>query len=299
MRSRMPRAYGYAIDSALAEMRRPGALQGVNPFSLVVLADWSRDSWDTRLVADLVSDLDTAQRFLLYIANRDELQTLFGAVLPESESVGGPRGGTDAGRLRGTGGDDTLQGRIGAVSDTFDADAGGSDTLDGGLGDDTYQLGLGTGDDTIDEGLTGGGTDRILVEAISGADGVELERTGDDLLVRLLEDGSVLRVKGHFASNGASRRVERLEFARGGTLSLVGLGLVDGGKVLVADRLARAGTQGADTLTGSSGSSTTFGPARGRTRSTRTKRVPTDAIGSGWGTTSGRTGSAFLGMATT
>ena len=51
----------------------------------------------------------------------------------------------------------------------FDGDAGGSDTLRGGSGDDAYWLGRGTGHDVVDEvsGNTGTGDtgDEIRVKA--------------------------------------------------------------------------------------------------------------------------------------
>ncbi len=245
-------AYAYAVTSALEQMKRPGALLGVDPLSWKVFSDWDYDLGNPDSVTALVSDLDVARQFLLYVANHDEITETMELIMPGSSVDSSSQVAADAGRQRGTVAADLLEGKAGSVADSFDADAGGDDTLSGGLGDDTYYLGLNTGADTIDEGQSGGGRDRILVEPVAGADGVELERDGDDLIVRLYVDGSTLRVLGHFVK-GSAGRVEKLEFARGGTLNLAGLVLADKAKALVSDLMAVRGTNGADTLRGTVG----------------------------------------------
>ena len=124
----------------------------------------------------------------------------------------------DALPIRGTSGNDRLFGSWGR-SDTFDADAGGNDTLYGRSGDDVYWLGRGTGHDVVDEadGNTGNGDsgDKIRVKSGIGVADVRLRRVGEDLYVDALGSSGTatdsLKVKGHYASDKS--RVESIHAA--------------------------------------------------------------------------------------
>ena len=78
-----------------------------------------------------------------------------------------------------------------------------SETLIGGLGDDTYNYALGGGDDRIEDG---GGSDRLVLDSASSVS--SFGWSGADLEVRLT-DGSVVTVVGQ----GSGQAVEALGFA--------------------------------------------------------------------------------------
>ena len=140
------------------------------------------------------------------------------------ESVGG---GNDI--LDGFNGNDVLYG--GPGTDMLSGGAGndyllggsGRDTISGGVGDDVYMGGLGddvligndaatTGNDTYIYSLGDGNdtifesgsmdsafeTDRLVLTDIN-LDHVELSRSGDDLLIRMLATGEIITVVSHFS----------------------------------------------------------------------------------------------------
>lgn len=110
-------------------------------------------------------------------------------------------GNVAANRLTGGAGQDVLDGGAGA------------DTLTGGAGADTYRLARGGGVDTIVENdATAGVVDRIEFADID-SQAVRWTRSGNDLLVRTLDDLDGARLKDWYL--GASRHVERIAFADG------------------------------------------------------------------------------------
>ncbi len=114
----------------------------------------------------------------------------------------------------------------------------GADTLNGGLGDDTYSFSLGDGNDTINEGVnatSGGSADRISIAApVTGIDpvtGLPITtltglnandsntgtQAGDLVINYSLPSGATsvaqtITVAGHFAGNNAQTGVERINF---------------------------------------------------------------------------------------
>ena len=162
----------------------------------------------------------------------------------------------------GGSGNDKIVGRASAA-DIFDSAAGGSDSLYGLGGDDTYILRRGTGHDTVFEGRDSGGTwqgdrrgasgtDRVLLGAGITAADVRLRRDGVHLVIELL--GAVdaegvrpvtdsLKVDSYFID--ATMRVEAVEFADGSKWAAAKL-----------DAVALVGGSGRDKLVGSRGADT-------------------------------------------
>ena len=128
----------------------------------------------------------------------------------------------DALRIRGSWRDEGLYGSSGR-SDTFDADAGGTDVLYGRSGDDVYWLGRGTDHDFISEVWMNSGNgdsgDEIRVKASIAPSSVELLRSKDgaSLYVRVLGTNGLvtdsLSVQGYYTSLKA--KVESVVFADG------------------------------------------------------------------------------------
>ena len=104
------------------------------------------------------------------------------------------------------------------VSDVFDANSGGNDTLYGYSGDDVYWLGRGTGHDVIKEHYSNAGVgdagDEIKVKSGITREQVDLYRSGDGkhLYVNLLNGARLvtdsLKVENYYADD--SGKVERL-----------------------------------------------------------------------------------------
>ena len=124
--------------------------------------------------------------------------------------------------IRGTAGDDRLDGASGNYTDAFDANAGGNDNLHGNGGDDEYWLGDDTDHDRI---VDSGGTDKIRIKGGINLSGVRLRRTddsgndsaeGDNLRVELVGDGvggtDSLTVVDHFLPD-SGKKVEKVLFA--------------------------------------------------------------------------------------
>lgn len=115
---------------------------------------------------------------------------------------------------------------------------GGVDTLNGGLGDDTYSFGLGDGNDTINEAVnatSGGAADRISIlapitgidpltdlpimtlTALNASDNNTGTQTGDLVINYSLPSGATsvaqtITVAGHFTGTNAQTGVERINF---------------------------------------------------------------------------------------
>ena len=171
----------------------------------------------------------------------------------------------DAARIRGTSGNDWLDGNSGR-SDIFDADIGGKDRLYGKSGDDVYWLGRGTGHDVVDEGFQNTGTgdtgDEIRVKSGIGVADVRLRRVGRDLHVEVLDAFGTatdsLHVAGYYAS--AKAKVERVVFADG---TVWGASEIESMRGRVMSHSVRTsseirGTSVDDVLTGHSGRSDIF-----------------------------------------
>ena len=121
--------------------------------------------------------------------------------------------------IRGGANDDKLAGHS-DTSDIFDGNGGGNDTLYGKGGDDVYWLGYGTGHDIVNEyrsNPSGDSGDEIRIKSGITLSDVRLRRVRDNLVVRLLDSGGIIRdsltVKFYFSSDNA--KVEKLVFSDG------------------------------------------------------------------------------------
>ncbi len=116
-------------------------------------------------------------------------------------------GTSDADKIDGGGGNDTVNGGNGA--DTIDGGAG-NDTLNSQSGGDTYLYGAGSGNDTIAENTDSGVTDTVKLVGLNIAD-VSFGRTGENLLITITATSEVLTVQNHFSST--TNGIEQLVFA--------------------------------------------------------------------------------------
>lgn len=116
-------------------------------------------------------------------------------------------GGDGADALNGDDGDDVLSGGI------------GQDTLAGGKGADTYLFGRLSYQDTIynnDADAIGVSSDRIVLDAGISSTDLNLQRSGDDLLIAIAGTSAELRVSSYFSQDGNSVFVvEQMVFADG------------------------------------------------------------------------------------
>ena len=176
--------------SAADSIRILDALAGGNRGTVIERLEFADGSSVT--MAELLADLGTAT---------DDDDVLLGA--EGDDSIDG-LGGNDL--IQGGFGDDTLMG--GAGNDTLfggdDSDlltgGSGDDLLDGGASHDTYVYAPGDGSDSLVDDSND--TDRLELRGIE-ANGVQLTRSGEDLVVRLV--GSVsdrILVRDWFLGNG-------------------------------------------------------------------------------------------------
>ena len=128
--------------------------------------------------------------------------------------------------IRGTSVDENLYG-TNNMTDVFDSDAGGGDVLYGYSGNDEYGLGAGTDNDVIREYLdssaiqrtdSGDPEDVIKIEEGYGTYNIRLERSGDDLVVTLLDGNGFktndsLTVENYYINDSA--KIESIEFNDG------------------------------------------------------------------------------------
>ena len=127
----------------------------------------------------------------------------------------------------GNNGDDTLYGEAG--EDTLNG-GNGNDTLNGGVGndilqgsygDDTYIFNLGDGEDTIQEYY---GTDQIVFGEGIKAEDIKFTRSGNNLLISVLETGDSIQVSNQFRWD--SDRVETIRTSDGSFIDYTKLDLM-------------------------------------------------------------------------
>jgi len=109
----------------------------------------------------------------------------------------------------GTSADDTIYGTW--DTDVIDGRAG-ADILRGGDGSDVYRWGAGSGNDVIIEEGSANDIDTVQLRGLNPSD-LSFARTGNDLFVRVVSTGDVLRVQNHF--NSTSSGIEQIKFANG------------------------------------------------------------------------------------
>ncbi|WP_315719821.1 MULTISPECIES: calcium-binding protein [unclassified Bradyrhizobium] len=113
--------------------------------------------------------------------------------------------------ILGTDAADTINGT--ANAEIIDG-RGGNDLLNGAGGADTYLFRVGSGNDVIQEAATNTGNDVVKLLGLNQAD-VDITRSGNDLLVRILSSGETLTIKDQFQAAGPV--VELLQFGASGT----------------------------------------------------------------------------------
>jgi len=113
--------------------------------------------------------------------------------------------------IYGEGGNDTLEG--GGGDDTLNGGAG-NDTLSGGAGNDTYLFGKGSGQDTIDSyDMTTGKIDAVLFDYGIASDQVRVSRSGNDLVLTLIDTADILTIHNYLENDGISPfAVEQIRF---------------------------------------------------------------------------------------
>ncbi|WP_085902498.1 calcium-binding protein [Kiloniella majae] len=153
--------------------------------------------------------------------------------------------------LIGFGGNDTLEGGLGndilngfKGNDTLDGGAG-DDFMYGGEGSDTYVWGAGRGNDVIDDNVSSG-TNTLLLKNTPPAD-IKLYRKGNDLLVENSTTGETLTIDDQFYIYG----VESFVFDDGTTWD----------RTYIRANSVYRGTDGDDTITGTTWSETFIGGA--------------------------------------
>uniref|UniRef100_UPI00291677EA beta strand repeat-containing protein n=1 Tax=Bradyrhizobium sp. SZCCHNRI1003 TaxID=3057275 RepID=UPI00291677EA len=114
--------------------------------------------------------------------------------------------------ILGTDGAETINGTPNA--ETIDG-RGGDDVLNGGAGGDTYIFRVGSGNDVIQEAGTSSDNDVVKLVGLNASD-VDITRSGNDLLIRILSSGETLKVKDQFL--GPSTGVELLQFGASGAV---------------------------------------------------------------------------------
>lgn len=116
-------------------------------------------------------------------------------------------GNSAANSLFGVAGNDQLDG------------GGGDDYLEGGEGDDRYFFGMGSGHDTVNNyDITVGKTDIVYLQAIAPS-GIQLSRSGDDLLLSIIGTTDTLTIQNYLLNEGVNAyTVEQIQFGSDGTL---------------------------------------------------------------------------------
>ncbi|MGQ0685617.1 calcium-binding protein [Bradyrhizobium sp.] len=125
--------------------------------------------------------------------------------------------------IRGTDGRDVLSNTTtnAQLNDTF-VGGKGNDVIFAGRGSDTFIYASGDGSDVINDATNvsvPNATDKLKFTDLD-ADDVELSRSGNDLMIKVLATGAVITVIGQFSGGltGADVGLELIEFADGATL---------------------------------------------------------------------------------
>ncbi|WP_211442385.1 calcium-binding protein [Collimonas humicola] len=122
--------------------------------------------------------------------------------------------------MQGLAGDNTLTGR--EMAHTLDGGIGndilnggnGNDTLNGGAGNDIYLFGKGSGKDIINNyDSTGTESDRVMIGADVSESQIWLQRTGNDLLLTLMETNDKLTVRDWYS--GSAYHVDGFDLGNG------------------------------------------------------------------------------------
>ena len=166
------------------------------------------------------------EKYLRSIVQASFLNAFFGTDGNDSYSA------SSSAALFGNNGNDTLQGS--AENDVIYGDAGndriyggngddilyggtGDDRLEGGMGNDTYYFDLGDGNDVINDyesSSTEGRDDKIIFgEGICPED-VQMERIGNDLVIRYSDNDSITIQDAYYYSDGRYQ-IESIVFADG------------------------------------------------------------------------------------
>ncbi|MCZ0733021.1 calcium-binding protein [Phreatobacter sp. AB_2022a] len=147
-------------------------------------------------------------------------------------------GGGDGGEaLYGTDGDDRFRG------------AGGADVFHSSAGNDTFIYAMGDGNDIIREWSSSTSEIDTLRFVDIDADGVELARSGNDLLLKILATGEVIEDEEHFSSSSVHYGLDRIVFSNGEIWD----------RTRIGSEAAFRGTAGDDTLSGTDGADTFVG----------------------------------------
>ncbi len=161
-------------------------------------------------------------------------------------------GGDGGNTLLGADGNDTIVGGSGgdyidggAGDDAIDSGQGDntSDTIYGGDGSDTYIFGRGSGQDII---IDSSGTDTIQVADDVNPDDITTVRLGNDLYLVINDTSDILQINDWFTSD--ANKIESIQF---------GDGTVWDGSALIS--MILQGTDGDDTVTGSSHNDNLYG----------------------------------------
>jgi len=105
-----------------------------------------------------------------------------------------------------------------ADNDQLDGRAG-DDYLEGGEGNDRYFFGIGSGQDTVNNyDVTVGKTDTVYLQAIAPS-GIQLSRSGDDLLLSISGTTDTLTIHNYLINEGVNAyTVEQIQFGADGTV---------------------------------------------------------------------------------
>ena len=163
------------------------------------------------------------EKYLRSIAQASFLNAFFGTDGNDSYSA------SSSAALFGNDGNDTLQGSAendviygGAGNDRIYGGNGddilyggtGDDRLEGGMGNDTYYFDLGDGNDVINDyesSSTEGRDDKIIFGEGIRPEDVQMERIGDDLVIRYSDNDSITVHNAYYYSDGRYQ-IEKMQF---------------------------------------------------------------------------------------
>jgi len=221
----------------------------VDLFELVKAIEGPADQWTAKL-GDWVSNMDVGQQQSFKEQLGAASSIVFGEVTRDVLSLDGGsdfvfadegddsvRGNEGDDFLDGGAGDDYLYGDAGADillggegldrlyggvgNDILDGGAG-NDQLSGGEGSDTYIFGVGSGNDTVNNyDRSANRFDVVLVGDGLNKQDVQLTRTGNDLMIKLMDHDDTLRVSRFFDQDAtAGYQIDQILFGDGQAWSL-------------------------------------------------------------------------------